>query len=131
MKKLLWLFILTLFVSVSNSYAQPPGGGNPEAMMKRMKEVVKPRLIEKTGISDAEADRVLEIQMAFQQKQRALRQDQSLSDDDRKAKIQELNKERNQQLKAIPLSEEKVKAVNDFYEEMRQQQQRNRDAGNQ
>lgn len=118
MKTILSL-VVALTAFVFSLQAQPPGGGDPEAMRARMKERLKPMLIEKAGISDAEADKVVDVYLAVQMKTRGLRQDQSLSDEDRQKKIKEINEERDTKLKAIPLSEEKVKAVNAFYDELR------------
>jgi phage I-like protein len=122
MKKLFSLFVATMALLFSLQ-AQPPGGGDPEAMKARMKERVKPLLIQQVGVSDAEADKILEINFDFQMKTRELRMDQALSDDDRKKKMKELNDNRDKKVKEIPLSDEKVKAVNTFYEEMRKKQQ--------
>jgi phage I-like protein len=122
MKKLFSLFVASMALLFSLQ-AQPPGGGDPEAMKARMKERVKPLLIQQVGVSDAEADKILEINFDFQTKTRELRMDQALSDDDRKKKMKELNDNRDKKVKDIPLSDEKVKAVNTFYEEMRKKQQ--------
>jgi hypothetical protein len=122
MKKLFSLFVASMALLFSLQ-AQPPGGGDPEAMKARMKERVKPLLIQQVGVSDAEADKILEINFDFQTKTRELRMDQALSDDDRKKKMKELNDNRDKKVKEIPLSDEKVKAVNTFYEEMRKKQQ--------
>ena len=122
MKKLLSLVVAmtALFFSLQ---AQPPGGGDPEAMKARMKERVKPLLLQQVGVTDAEADKILESNFTFQMKTRELRMDQSLSEDDRKKKMKDAKDELEKQLKAIPLSDEKVKAVDAFYEEMRKKQQ--------
>ena len=125
MKKLFSLFVASMALLFSLQ-AQPPGGGDPEAMKARMKERVKPLLIQQVGVSDAEADKILEINFDFQMKTRELRMDQALSDDDRKKKMKELNDNRDKKVKEIPLSDEKVKAVNTFYEEMRKKQQESR-----
>jgi hypothetical protein len=122
MKKLFSLFVATMALLFSLQ-AQPPGGGDPEVMKARMKERVKPLLIQQVGVSDAEADKILEINFDFQTKTRELRMDQALSEDDRKKKMKELNDNRDKKVKEIPLSDEKVKAVNTFYEEMRKKQQ--------
>jgi phage I-like protein len=122
MKKLFSLFVASMALLFSLQ-AQPPGGGDPEAMKARMKERVKPLLIQQVGVSDAEADKILEINFDFQMKTRELRMDQALSEDDRKKKMKELNDNRDKKVKEIPLSDEKVKAVNTFYEEMRKRQQ--------
>ncbi|MBL0882040.1 MAG: hypothetical protein IBJ16_01605, partial [Chitinophagaceae bacterium] len=76
----------------------------------------------KTKLTDAQADKVLEVQLWAQMQNRGLR---DLSEDERAKKIKETNEEREKKLKAIPLSEEQIKAVNDFYAEMR----RNRPGG--
>lgn len=111
--------MVALTAIVFSLQAQPPGGGDPEAMRARMKERIKPMLVQQAGVTDAEADKVVDVYFAAQMKSRGLRQDQSLSDDDRKAKMKEINDQRDKDLKAIPLTDEKVKAVNTFYEEMR------------
>ena len=122
MKKLFSLFVASMALLFSLQ-AQPPGGGDPEAMKTRMKERVKPLLIQQVGVSDAEADKILEINFDFQMKTRELRMDQALSEDDRNKKMKELSDSRDKKVKEIPLSDEKVKAVNTFYEEMRKKQQ--------
>jgi len=82
-------------------------------------------------VTDAEADKILDINFEFQMKTRPIRMDQSLSDDEKKAKMKEAQDARDKALKAIPLTDEKVKAVNDFYEEMRKQMQQQRGGGGQ
>ena len=80
----------TMFAMVALVFslqAQPPGGGDPEAMRARMKERVKPMLLDKTKVTDAEADKILDINFEFQMKTRPIRMDQSLSDDEKKAII--------------------------------------------
>jgi len=101
--------------------AQPPGGGgrppmDPAQMLEMMKQRVKPQLIEKTKITDAQADKVLEIQVASQSAMRGMRE---LSEDARAAKMKEIKNENDKKFKSIPLTDDQIKAVNDFYEEMR------------
>jgi len=81
-----------------------------------MKQRIKPQLIEKTKLSDSEADKVLEIQLWSQSQGRGLR---DLSEEERAAKQKETADERKKKLKAIPLTDDQIKAVDDFYEEMR------------
>lgn len=130
MKKILSLMV-ALTVFVFSLQAQPPGGGNPEEMRARMKERIKPMLVEKAGITEAEADKVADVYFDAQMKSRGLRQDQSLTDEDRQKKIKEINEQRDAKLKAIPLSDEKVKAVNAAYDEMRKNMQRGGGPGGQ
>lgn len=116
MKKLLSLLTLVLVLGSKSAIAQPPGGGDPETMKARMKERVKPQLIESTKITDAEADKVIDIYFEAQQEQRKLRE---LGEEERAKKGKEIAEARDKKLKAIPLSDEKIKAVNTFYDEMR------------
>jgi hypothetical protein len=46
-----------------------------------------------------------------------------MDDDAKKTKIKEINAKRDQQVKDIPLTEEQVKAVANFYEEQRKRMQ--------
>ncbi len=119
MKKVLALVALVLIASFNTIMAQPPGGGqqmDPAQMLEMMKQRVKPQLIEKTKITDAQADKVLEIQVGSQGAMRGMRE---LSDEDRMAKIKSIREENNKKFKAIPLTDDQIKAVNDFYDEMR------------
>ena len=122
MKKL--LMVVTLFVTVYAVDAKAQqGGGDPAAMMARMKERIKPQLMEKAKLSDAEADKVIEISFDSRRQMRDVRMDQSLSDDAKKQKMDEMQTELDKKYKAIPLTDDQVKAVKDFYEEMRKNRQ--------
>jgi Spy/CpxP family protein refolding chaperone len=123
MKKLLVLVALFTTVYVSQANAQQQGGGDPAAMLQRYKDRVKPQLIEKAKITDAQADKVIDISFANRMKMRGLR---DLSEDDRKKQTEEINAQQNKELKAIPLTDDQLKAVNDFFEEQRKQMQEQR-----
>ena len=123
MKKLLVLVALFTTVYVSQANAQQQGGGDPAAMLQRYKDRVKPQLIEKTKITDAQADKVIDITFANRMKMRGFR---DLSEDERKKQTEEINAAQNKEFKAIPLTEDQVKAVNEFFEEQRKQMQEQR-----
>jgi Spy/CpxP family protein refolding chaperone len=127
MKKLLVLVAVFTTVLLSNANAQQ-GNGNfdPAQMAQRYKERVKPQLIEKVKLTDAQAEKVCDIQLASRQQMRGLR---DLSEDDRKKKIEEIQADNNKQYKAIPLTDDQIKAVNDFMDEMRKQMQQQRQNG--
>lgn len=118
MKKVIALLTIAFCCSLTITMAQPGGGQqmDPAQMLEMMKQRIKPGLIEKTKLSDAQADKVLEVQLWAQQQNRGLR---DLSEEDRAKKMKETNEEREKKLKAIPLTDDQIKAVNDFYEEMR------------
>ncbi|HEU4633562.1 MAG TPA: hypothetical protein VFS22_06240 [Flavisolibacter sp.] len=129
MRKL--FLLLALFTTVCTMEATAQGGNDrdPAAMMQRMKERIKPALIEKTKITDAQADKVIEINFSNQRKRREVRMDQSLSDEDRTKKNNEIIEAQNKEYKAIPLTDDQVKDVNAFFEEYRKQQMERRNGG--
>ena len=124
MKKIIALLTIVGCIAATGAMAQGGGGFgggggqqmDPAQMLEMMKQRMKPQLIEKTKLSDAEADKVLEIQLWVQTQGRGLR---DLSEDERAAKQKETADERKKKLKAIPLTDDQIKAVDDFYEEMR------------
>lgn len=127
MKKL-FSILVAMTALVFSLQAQPPGGGggDPEAMRARMKERIKPMLVQQASVTEAEADKILDINFDFQMKTRPIRMDQSLSEDDKKKKMKEAEDARDKAMKAIPLTEEKMEKVKTFYEEMRKRQQEGR-----
>jgi hypothetical protein len=131
MKKLFFLVVLFTMVYSTKVVAQQNGDRDPAAMMQRMKERIKPSLIEKTKLTDAQADKVIEINFSNQRKRRDIRMDQTLTDEERTKKNAELQEAQNASLKAIPLTDDQVKDVNNFFEEMRKEQmQRRQNSGN-
>jgi hypothetical protein len=127
MKKLFFLLVLfTTVYSTSVVAQQNSGDRDPAAMMQRMKERIKPSLVEKTKLTDAQADKVIEINFSNQRKRRDIRMDQTLSDDEKTKKNAELQETQNKELKAIPLTDDQVKDVNTFFEEMRKEQMQRR-----
>jgi hypothetical protein len=121
MKKIIALLTIVGCIAATNVMAQGGGGFgggqqmDPAQMLEMMKQRIKPQLMEKTKLSDSEADKVLEIQLWAQAQNRGLR---DLSDEERAAKRKETADERKKKLKAVPLTDDQIKAVDDFYEEM-------------
>ncbi len=119
MKKVIALMSVSLCCAATTLLAQPPGGGqqrDPAAMLQMMKERVKPQMMEKTKLTDAQCDKVLEIQIWAQTEMRGAR---DLAEDQRAAKMKTVNEEKEKKWKAIPLTDDQIKAVNAFYEEQR------------
>ena len=126
MKKIFAVLSVCAFLSIHDVHSQQgQGGADPTVMMQRMKERMKPQLIEKAKLTDAEADKVIEINFESRSSMRELR-NQNLSDDERRKKLDEIQSAINKKYKEIPLTDEKIKAVNEVYTEMRRNfQQRN------
>ena len=117
MKKIIALLTIVGCIAATSVMAQGGGGQqmDPAQMLEMMKQRIKPQLMEKTKLSDSEADKVLEIQLWAQAQNRGLR---DLSEEERAAKRKETADERKKKLKAVPLTDDQIKAVDDFYEEM-------------
>jgi hypothetical protein len=121
MKKLLFVlaFIASLFTT--SVFAQSE---SPEAMQQRMKDRIKPALIEKTGLSEVQADKVIDINFNLQRQRRQVRMDQATNDEEKAKRNTEIDAARDKEYSAIPLTEEQIKSVNLFFEEMRKQQKK-------
>ncbi len=128
MKKLLAIFTIATALYATNAEAQQQGGNDTAAMMTRMKERIKPQLMEKTKLTDEQADKVIQINFNERQQMRGLR---DLSEEDRKKKMDEMQADVDKKYKDIPLTDEQITSVNSFFDEMRKnRQQRNGGNGN-
>ncbi|HVG41689.1 MAG TPA: hypothetical protein VM888_08760, partial [Chitinophagaceae bacterium] len=78
-------------------------------------------------ITEAEADKVLEIQQASRAGMRGLR---DLSEEERKKKMDEILAENSKKYSQIPLTPEQVKAVDAYFEEQRKNMQNRQGGGN-
>jgi len=116
------LFALLVFMGSLIIAQAQQGGGDPAAMLQRMKERVKPQLIEKTKITDAQADKVIEINFNVQRQKREIRMNEGMTLEEKTKRAVAVDETRDADLKKI-LSEDEVKAVNAFFEDMRKQQQ--------
>jgi hypothetical protein len=132
MKKLLFLSLISgALISTSANAQGPevkpqPAGQQPASpqftaeqkanMIKEAKEKQKPMLVEKAGITDAQAERVIEINYEIRfQAASAL---QGLNDADRTAKLAEIKAAKEKKYSEIPLTPEQIKAVYTAYEDM-------------
>ena len=114
MKKLLFLTLILGAIISTTTHAQ--AGLDPAAMLQQMKERVRPQMVEKTGLTEAQADKVIEIN--FDIRQQAMRELKDLNEADRSKKIAELKATKEKRYSDIPLTAEQVKAVNSFFEDM-------------
>ena len=123
MKKLLVLVVFFTTFFAMNADAQGQGGGDPAARAARMKEVVKPQLIEKVKLTDAQAEKVIDINLKYRSEMRGFR---DMTEDERKKKREEIQTAQNKDYKEIPLTDDQIKAVNEFFEEQRKEMAKQR-----
>ena len=113
MKKFLFLTLILSAIISTTTHAQ---GGDPAAMLQQMKEKVRPQMVEKTGLTDAQADKVIEIN--FEMRQAMVSGLRDLNEADRTKKIEEFKAARDKKYNEIPLTAEQIKSVKTFYENM-------------
>jgi hypothetical protein len=123
MKKLLCLSLIFSAIISTSVLAQPVQTTQPAkpatdqaAMLQQAKEKQSPLMVEKTGLTLAQANRVIEIN--FEIRQQAGATLQGLNDADRSAKLAELKALKEKKYSEIPLTADQIKAVYAFYEDM-------------
>lgn len=133
MKKLLFLsLIFGALISTTTKAQGPatkpqPASQLPTAeqyanMLKEAKEKQIPMLVEKAGLTAAQAERVIELN--FEMRKEAGTALQGLNDADRTVKLAELKAAKEKKFSEIPLTPEQIKAMYAAYEEMGKNMQR-------
>ena len=100
----------------AQSGPQKVSNADPKAMLQEMKERFKAPMVAKTGLTEAQADKVIEIN--FELRQSMMTGMRDLNDADRAAKMAEFKAAKEKKYTEIPLSAEQIKAVYAFYEDM-------------
>ncbi|RYY99337.1 MAG: hypothetical protein EOO11_05335 [Chitinophagaceae bacterium] len=124
MKKLLILTILFSAAIATSSYAQTASGPaatsqqtrevDGAAALQQTKEKVGPLMVEKTGLTEVQAHKVIEILFEMRQAASGL---QGLSDAERAQKLADLKAAKDKKMSEL-LTAEQITAVKRFYEEM-------------
>ena len=110
MKKLLFLTLICAIFAVSaNAQA-----GDPPSQLQQMKEKFAPQMVEKAGVTLAQAEKIIEINYEMRQSMVA---HQNLSEAERAEKIKELKIARDKKWAEV-LTAEQIVAVKSFYENM-------------
>ena len=112
MKK--FLFLTLIFTALFSTTILAQGGSDQAAMLAKMKETMKPKMMEKTGLTEALVDKVLEINLEMRMQAAALK---DLSEADRTTKITELKAAKEKKLSEL-LTAEQLKALNAYYADM-------------
>lgn len=113
MKKFLFLTLISGALVSTTAYAQP--AGDPPTVLQQMKEKQKPGLIEKVGLTDAQADKVIEIN--YEMRMQAARELKDLNEADRSKKLAELKAAKEKKFSEF-LAPEQITAMNKYYEDM-------------
>ncbi|RYY40557.1 MAG: hypothetical protein EOO08_05355 [Chitinophagaceae bacterium] len=128
MKKLFFLLAIAVGVSTTSLYAQEQR--DPAQQAQRMRERMKPELMERTHITDPQANQVLDLYQTMRQEMRAA---STLSADDRQSKMNEANGKFEKALFHMGLTDQqRTDVVNYFVEQrerMRNRQQNGRAGG--
>jgi hypothetical protein len=131
MKKLLFLSLISgVLISTTTSAQGPVSSKQPAAqqpaapqftaeqkatMIKEAKEKQIPMLVEKAGLTDAQAEKVIEIN--FETRFGAATALQGLNETDRTAKLAEIKAAKEKKYSEIPLTPEQIKAMYAAYED--------------
>lgn len=124
-KELIGIAVMVMLISASSLYAQQGGGQgrmDPAAL--------KQKLIDSVHLSGVQADSVVAIGQEFRPKMRDIFMDQSLSQDDKRAKMGEINQQRNKRIQAV-LGDDLFKKYQDWEERNRPQRGGGMRGGNQ
>ena len=112
MKKFLFLSFILCAVVATSVHAQ--SGPDPAAMLQQMKERIKPQMIEKTGLTEEQADKVIELNFEMRMAASELK---DLSEADRSKRIAELKAVKERRISEF-LTAEQIQSVNTFYQEL-------------
>ena len=108
---------LTTTVNAQTSGVQAAGtqtANEQAAMLQAQKDKICPKMVEKTGLTREQADKVVELNFEMRMGMAGL---QNLSEEDRKAKVGELKAAKEKKFAEF-LSADQIKAVYAFYQEM-------------
>lgn len=98
----------------------------PEQRAERQKKT-KADLVAAAKITEAEADKVMQIRQESMRDWRGMR---DLSQEERDKKMADLKADNDKKYKAIPLTDDQVKAVDTFYDEQMKRMMNRAGGGN-
>jgi hypothetical protein len=110
MKKLVLCLSVVLTLTATRSNAQN---------MQRMQEAWKSYLKDSIKLADPLVDSVMAVRMQYQPQMRQLFIDQSISDQDKQAKLQNLRSEMDRRYKTVGLTEDQIRQIYEHEERLR------------
>lgn len=119
MKKILVCMVVAMSLFTVSSFAQGGRGGGGERYKQMLKDSI--------GLSDVQVDSVMAIRQEFQPQMRDIFMDQSMSQDDKRAKIAEVNQQMKARYKGT-LTDEQIAKLDAMQQRM-MERMRNRGGG--
>jgi hypothetical protein len=116
------IFVMVAMITTVNSYGQQ---GDPASRQAQMKE----KLMTDLKMTDVQADSVVSISMSYMPQRRAIFQDQSLSQDDKQAKMKEITDQADKRIQPV-LGDVLFKQYQEWRAKNMQQMRAGRPAGN-
>ncbi|GAJ13966.1 unnamed protein product [marine sediment metagenome] len=113
MKKILFMTLILGAIASTNAYAQP--AGDPPTMLQQMKEKQRPGLVEKVGLTEAQADKVIELN--YEMRMKASTELKDLTGEERSKKLAEMKAAKEKKFAEF-LTAEQITAMNKYYEDM-------------
>lgn len=112
--------VIAMTVFSASSFAQGGGGGG-----ERFKQMLKDSL----SFTDVQIDTVMAVRQAYQPQMRDIFMDQSMSADDKKAKLADINLQMRARLKGT-LTDDQITKLEALQQRQRERMMRNRGGGN-
>jgi Spy/CpxP family protein refolding chaperone len=113
MKRLLFLTLIFGALISTTTHAQ---AGDPPSMLQQMKEKQVPGLVEKVGLTQAQAEKVIELN--YEMRMQASTELKDLNEADRAKKMAELQDAKEKKFSEF-LTPEQITAMKAYYAEMR------------
>jgi hypothetical protein len=125
MKKIIFCFVIVLsFTMTASVFAQPPGGGKMQQMMRQyLKDTVK--------LSDALTDSVIAVHREYLPQMRQVFTDQSLSATDKETKMQDFKAQMETRYKTMGLTDDQIQMIEERDRKMREQMKNRNNGSNQ
>src|SRR6476620_6885042 len=119
MKK--YLFMTFVLGAILTTSANAQTAADPGAVLQQMKEQQKPGLMEKAGLTEAQAIKIIEIN--YETRMQAGKELQGLNEEERTKKLAEIKAAKDKKYSEV-LTPEQIKAVKTYYEEMAKNKER-------
>ena len=116
------IFVMVAMITTVSSYGQQ---GDPASRQAQMKQ----KLMTDLKMTDVQADSVVSIGMSYMPQRRAIFQDQSLSQDDKQAKMKEITDQADKRIQPV-LGDALFKQYQEWRTKNMQQMRAGKPAGN-